>query len=175
MDRVIYPHTNPWALKPSVKHYTNFNRIMQIVLIHWFDFSPCLWWICLNHQPGCHASLTANKIRFVAYKWMSIKHIGTKAVRASRGWQKHCFSVKNCTTVGHTPKQQRVIHYTQQKVLHRQVSWEQVLLYNDGLPRQNPDHAGTIVRRPMGLPITAGCNTAWNRTRDCSDTSCTVM
>ena len=27
----------------------------------------------------------------------------------------------------------------------------------------------------MGLPITAGCDTAWNRTRDCSDASCTEM
>jgi hypothetical protein len=25
----------------------------------------------------------------------------------------------------------------------------------------NPGDAGPIVRRPMGLPITAGCDTAW--------------
>uniref|UniRef100_A0A673VSD9 RRN3 homolog, RNA polymerase I transcription factor n=1 Tax=Salmo trutta TaxID=8032 RepID=A0A673VSD9_SALTR len=30
-------------------------------------------------------------------------------------------------------------------------------------------YAGPIVRRPMGLPITAGCYSAWIRTRDCSD------
>ena len=30
---------------------------------------------------------------------------------------------------------------------------------------QTPDDAGLIVRRPMGLPITAGCDTAWIRTR----------
>ncbi|XP_045570056.1 uncharacterized protein isoform X2 [Salmo salar] len=28
-------------------------------------------------------------------------------------------------------------------------------------PRPNPDDAGPIVRRPMGLPIMAGCDTAW--------------
>ena len=32
-----------------------------------------------------------------------------------------------------------------------------------------------IVHRPMGLPITAGCDTAWNRTRVCSDASSTEM
>jgi hypothetical protein len=31
--------------------------------------------------------------------------------------------------------------------------------------RPNPDDAGPIVRRPMGLPITTGCHTAWIRTR----------
>ena len=31
--------------------------------------------------------------------------------------------------------------------------------------RPNPDDAGPIVRRPMGLPITASCDTAWNQTR----------
>ena len=31
--------------------------------------------------------------------------------------------------------------------------------------RPNQDEAGTILRRPMGLPITAGCDTAWIRTR----------
>ena len=30
----------------------------------------------------------------------------------------------------------------------------------DGLPKPNPDDAGPIVRRPMGLPIMAGCDTA---------------
>ena len=57
--------------------------------------------------------------------------------------------------------------------LTRQVSSEQILIYNDGLPRPNPDDAGPIVRRPMGLPITAGYDAAWIRTTDCSDTSCT--
>ena len=54
------------------------------------------------------------------------------------------------------------------KYLTRQ---EQILIYNDGLPRPNlnPDNDGPIVHRPMGLPITAGCDTAWNRTRVCSD------
>ena len=31
------------------------------------------------------------------------------------------------------------------------------------------------MRRPMGLPITAGCDTAWYRTRVCSDASRTEM
>jgi hypothetical protein len=50
-------------------------------------------------------------------------------------------------------------------------------MYNDGLPQLNPnlDDAEPIVRRPMGLPITADCDTAWNRTRVCSDTSNTEM
>ena len=39
----------------------------------------------------------------------------------------------------------------------------------------DPGDAGPIVRLPMGLPITAGCDTAWIRTRDCSDASCTEM
>ena len=38
-----------------------------------------------------------------------------------------------------------------------------------------PVDAGPIVRRHMGLPIMAGCDTTWFRTRDCSDTSCTEM
>jgi hypothetical protein len=40
-----------------------------------------------------------------------------------------------------------------------QVSKEQILIYNDGLHRPNLDDAGPILR-PMGLPITAGCDTA---------------
>uniref|UniRef100_A0A4W5KNJ0 Uncharacterized protein n=1 Tax=Hucho hucho TaxID=62062 RepID=A0A4W5KNJ0_9TELE len=32
-------------------------------------------------------------------------------------------------------------------------------------PSPNPDDAGPIVRRPMGLPLTAGCDTAQDRTR----------
>ena len=35
----------------------------------------------------------------------------------------------------------------------------------NGLARPNPDDARPIVCRPMGLPITAGCNTALIRTR----------
>ena len=31
-------------------------------------------------------------------------------------------------------------------------------------PGPNPDDAGPIVRCPMGLPITSGCDTAWNQT-----------
>jgi hypothetical protein len=41
-------------------------------------------------------------------------------------------------------------------------------IYNDG-----PDVAGPIVRRPMGLPITSGCDTARIRTRDISDATST--
>jgi hypothetical protein len=47
---------------------------------------------------------------------------------------------------------------------------EQILIYNDG-----PDNAGPIVCCPVGLPITAGCDTAWILTRDVSDASCTEM
>jgi hypothetical protein len=39
----------------------------------------------------------------------------------------------------------------------------------------NPDDAGPIVCRPMGFPITAGCDTAWNRTRVSSDAASTDM
>jgi hypothetical protein len=37
-------------------------------------------------------------------------------------------------------------------------------------PGENPnqDDTGPIVRHSMGLPITAGCDTTWNRTRVCS-------
>jgi hypothetical protein len=44
--------------------------------------------------------------------------------------------------------------------LTRQVGSEQILIYNDDLHRPNPDNVGPIVRRPMGLPITDGCDTA---------------
>ena len=37
--------------------------------------------------------------------------------------------------------------------------------YNDGLPQPNSDNTGPIVRRPVGLPIPASCDTAWIRTR----------
>jgi hypothetical protein len=37
------------------------------------------------------------------------------------------------------------------------VSYEQIIIYKDSLPRPNPDVAGPIVRRPMGLPVTARC------------------
>jgi hypothetical protein len=45
------------------------------------------------------------------------------------------------------------------RYLTRQVSYndESVINDNDRLYRPNPDDAGSIVRRPMGLPITAGC------------------
>ena len=39
----------------------------------------------------------------------------------------------------------------------------------------NPDDAGPNVGHPMGLPITVSCDTAWNRTRVCSDASSTEM
>ena len=50
-------------------------------------------------------------------------------------------------------------------------------MYNDGLsqPNTNPDNSGPIVRRPMELPTTAGCDTAQDRTRVCSDSSSTEM
>ena len=37
-------------------------------------------------------------------------------------------------------------------------------------PGPNPDRP--IVRRPMGLPITASCDTAWNQTRVCTEMQC---
>ena len=37
-------------------------------------------------------------------------------------------------------------------------------------PSSNPDDAGPIVHRLMGLPVTADCDTARDRTRICSDT-----
>uniref|UniRef100_A0A8C7SPJ6 Synaptic Ras GTPase activating protein 1b n=1 Tax=Oncorhynchus mykiss TaxID=8022 RepID=A0A8C7SPJ6_ONCMY len=39
----------------------------------------------------------------------------------------------------------------------------------------NQDHAVPNVHRPMGLPITAGCDTAWEQTRVCSDASSLAM
>ena len=36
-------------------------------------------------------------------------------------------------------------------------------------PPPNPDDAGPIVRCLMGLLVTAGCDTAWDRTRVCGD------
>jgi hypothetical protein len=36
-----------------------------------------------------------------------------------------------------------------------------------------PDDAEPILCRPMGLPIAAGCDTAWKQTRVCSDASST--
>ena len=32
-------------------------------------------------------------------------------------------------------------------------------------PSNTPDEAGPIVHRPMGVPVTAGCDTAWDRNR----------
>ena len=61
--------------------------------------------------------------------------------------------------------------------LTRQVRENQILIYNGGLarPKPDPDDAGPIVRHPMGLPIMADCDTDWNKTRVCSDTSSTEM
>ena len=42
-------------------------------------------------------------------------------------------------------------------------------------PSPNPDDAGPIVLRRMGLPVTAGCDTAWDQTWVCSDASSTAM
>ena len=42
-------------------------------------------------------------------------------------------------------------------------------------PGPNLDDAGPIVHRPMGLPITAGCDTAWNQTMVYNDASITAM
>ena len=42
-------------------------------------------------------------------------------------------------------------------------------------PGTNPGDAMPIVRRPMGLPNTAGCDAAWIRIGYCSDASCTDM
>ena len=42
-------------------------------------------------------------------------------------------------------------------------------------PSPKPDDTGPILRRPMGLPITAGCDTAWDWTRVCSEASSTEM
>ena len=38
-----------------------------------------------------------------------------------------------------------------------------------------PGDTGPIVRHPIGLPITAKCDTAWIQSMDCSDASCTEM
>ena len=42
-------------------------------------------------------------------------------------------------------------------------------------PSPNQDYAGPIVCRPMGLPITSGCDTTRDRIRVCSDASSTAM
>jgi hypothetical protein len=39
----------------------------------------------------------------------------------------------------------------------------------------NLDDTGPIVRRLMGLPVMAASDTAWDRTRVCSDASITAM
>ena len=39
-------------------------------------------------------------------------------------------------------------------------------------PSPNPDDAGPIVCQPMGLPVVAGCDTAWTQTRISSGTAC---
>jgi hypothetical protein len=39
----------------------------------------------------------------------------------------------------------------------------------------NPDNTGSIVHHSMGLPVTTGCDTAWDQTLVCSNTSSTVM
>ena len=38
-----------------------------------------------------------------------------------------------------------------------------------------PGQIRPVVRRPMGLPITTECDTAWIQTRDCSDASRTEI
>ena len=42
-------------------------------------------------------------------------------------------------------------------------------------PSPNPDEAGPIMRRLMGLPVVAFCDTARDQTRVCSDSSSTAM
>ncbi|KAM9419583.1 alpha-2,8-sialyltransferase 8E-like isoform 2-T4 [Salvelinus alpinus] len=53
-------------------------------------------------------------------------------------------------------------------------SWQPKSLECDGTrtsrpakPSPNPDDAGPIVRHLMGLPVTASCDTAWDRTQVC--------
>jgi hypothetical protein len=82
--------------------------------------------------------------------------------------------------VGFAPKmtlcnQDIIFYFICNLYLTRQVSQEQILIYNDGLPWPNLDSAGPVVHRPMGLPITARCDAAWIQTRDCSDASCAEM
>ena len=45
-----------------------------------------------------------------------------------------------------------------------------MVIYNDSLPRPNLIRTtlGQLCADPVGLPITAGCDTAWNQTRVCS-------
>jgi hypothetical protein len=42
-------------------------------------------------------------------------------------------------------------------------------------PGQTQTTLGQLCTAPMGLSITAECDTAWIRTMDCCDTSCTEM
>uniref|UniRef100_A0A4W5PN94 Protein kinase domain-containing protein n=1 Tax=Hucho hucho TaxID=62062 RepID=A0A4W5PN94_9TELE len=65
------------------------------------------------------------------------------------------------------------------KILARKVENRPFLFYftMTAYPGKNPstNPAGPIVRRPMGLPFTAGCDTARDRTRVSSDASSTEM
>ena len=72
-----------------------------------------------------------------------------------------------------------IIYYLLNLFLTLKSIKDKFLPYNDGLPRpnpfSNPNATGPIVRRPMGLPITSGCDTARDQTRVCSDASSTEM
>jgi hypothetical protein len=59
--------------------------------------------------------------------------------------------------------------------LTRQDSYEQILIYNDSLHQPNLDDTGPIVHHPMGLPITAGCDSLDLNQVVCSDTSSAEM
>ena len=62
----------------------------------------------------------------------------------------HLATVSACTAPG--PPQESLVHYGTRTSLPAQ-------------PSSNSDNTGPIVHRPMGLPVTAGCNRAWTRTQ----------
>ena len=88
----------------------------------------------------------------------------------------HCWFNPENTNVSETPYNWRPKSECMRPARHKES------LEHDGTrtswpakPCPNPDNAGPIVRRLMGLPVTTGCDTAWDRTQVCSDTSSTAM
>ncbi|XP_045569017.1 zinc finger and SCAN domain-containing protein 2-like [Salmo salar] len=78
--------------------------------------------------------------------------------RRSLTWKSYCKSSSELKI------HQRV--HTGEKSHHCFDCGKSYLRSKSAKPSPNPDNGGPIVCRPMGLPVSAGCNRAWTRTQN---------
>jgi hypothetical protein len=147
--------------------YTQKKRKIQKVnertTNHVFTATPS--WICSSHRFNSPTDLGEPNVESHA----SSEHDPAKP---------HCFLTHcslnpkaSCTNVS-----EETLYSWQPKSVCRHPTRPKELLEFNGTrksqpakPCPNPDNTGPIVRRLMGLPVTAGCDTAWNRTWVCGD------